>query len=138
MMPAVVQRHAAQFRELACFGIVGSSGTIVNSVVLWVLVHSCGLPVALASLLATEVAIIHNFVLHDHWTFRAHRTHGSWIERLVRFHSVSLGGLILTVCVVWLATAAAHIRLIPANLLASAIVMVWNYIGNRRWTWGRR
>jgi dolichol-phosphate mannosyltransferase len=127
--------RARQFQQMIRFGAVGAGGTLVNSVALWLLVRQAGLAVAPASLLATELAIIHNFLLNDRWTFRAQARQRTWPRRLLRFNGVSLGGLCITVGVVFSATTMAHLPLIPANLLASGVVMIWNYLINSRWTW---
>jgi putative flippase GtrA len=59
-----------RFGRLIRFSLVGLSGIAVNSAVLWMVIKEIGLPVLPGSMLATEVAIISNFLLNDCWTFR--------------------------------------------------------------------
>lgn len=120
------------------FGIVGVSGVVVNSVVLWVLVHIVALPPVIASIVATEVAIINNFFLNDSWTFRRIDSHHSLIQRFLRFNGVSLGGLIITVTALTLLMAIGYFPLLIANLLAIGCATIWNYALNSRWTWGAK
>jgi putative flippase GtrA len=116
------------------FGLVGLSGVVVNTSVLWALARGMQLPVPLASALATETAILSNFALNDRWTFRAARQH-PLLMRLLRFNGVSLGGLAITMLLVTLLTGYGDLHLLPANLLAIGGAMAWNYIVNSRWTW---
>ena len=64
------------------FGLVGLSGAAVNTGILWGLVWGLGLPVLLASALATEAAILSNFLLNDRWTFRTAAHQGRLLRRL--------------------------------------------------------
>lgn len=117
------------------FGVVGLSGVVVNSAVLWLLVKRLGLAVPLGSGVASEVAIISNFLLNDRWTFRATPGRDRWWQRFLRFNGVALGGLLITAALLTLLTAYLHLALLPANLVAVGAATGWNYIVNSRWTW---
>lgn len=116
------------------FGVVGASGVAVNTLVLWLLARVGSTPVLAASAIATEVAVLTNFVLNDRWTFRDAR-HSSVFGRLLRFNGVALGGMLITVGVLALLTNTTALPLLVANLVAVAGAMVWNYVVNSRWTW---
>jgi dolichol-phosphate mannosyltransferase len=116
------------------FGLVGLSGVIVNTAVLWALVHGALLPVLPASALATEASILSNFLLNDSWTFGAARRGPRWL-RLLRFNGVALGGMLITAAVLGLLLRLLPIGLISANLVAVAAATAWNYVANTRWTW---
>ena len=125
--------QAQRFRRPLLFCMVGISGILINSAALWALARSGDLPVPLASLLATELAILSNFILNDRWTFDTNES--SWLARLVRFNSVALGGMVLTALMLTLLMQQAHMELVPANILAIGVATVWNYMANSRWTW---
>lgn len=116
------------------FGLVGISGALVNSAVVWALVSGLRLPIPIASALATEAAIISNFLLNDRWTFAAAREQRARV-RFLRFNGVALGGMAITVAVLTLLTHYAHAALLPANLAAIGAASIWNYLVNSRWTW---
>jgi len=118
------------------FGVVGVSGIVVNSAILWVLVRELDLAVALGSVIATEAAILCNFMLNDSWTFRGARQR-SLGGRLLRFNGVALGGMAITAGMLTALTSYTHLHLLIANLLAVGAATVWNYVVNSRWTWGR-
>ncbi len=132
-MNATLQIHAQRIGRPLRFGLVGLTGIVVNSAVLWALVRTAGLPVALGSLLATEIAIVSNFILNDRWTFRA--ADGNWPARMLRFNSVALGGMALTALLLTLLMRFTPLPLLAANVLAVGAATVWNYMANSRWTW---
>jgi len=130
------QNVSRRYTRPISFGLVGLSGVVVNTVILWGLVHGLGLPVLLSSAIATEAAILSNFLLNDRWTFRTAAHQGMFVQRLLRFNGVALGGMAITTAVLAALTAHEHLPLLLANLLAVGAAMGWNYVVNSRWTWG--
>jgi putative flippase GtrA len=130
-----MQHLLSRYGRLIRFGLVGLSGVVVNSAVLWALVRSVALAVPIASALATEAAIVSNFALNDRWTFSSARTCDSLWQRFLRFNGVSLGGLLITAVLLTLLTSYVGLPLLPANLLAVSSAITWNYVLNTRWTW---
>jgi putative flippase GtrA len=136
-MYSAIYLPLGRFARPVRFGLVGLSGVVVNTSVLWALARGAHLPVPLASALATETAILSNFALNDRWTFRAARQH-PLLMRLLRFNGVSLGGLTITILLLTLLTSYGGLHLLLANLLAIGAAMAWNYAVNSRWTWSDR
>lgn len=116
------------------FGAVGACGVLVNTLVLWALAQHVRLPVWLAGALATEAAVMSNFVLNDRWTFRG-RGAGRVIERFVRFNGLALGGMMITTALLTLLTAAGGLNIFVANGAAVAAGAGWNYVMSSRWAW---
>ncbi|HMQ32523.1 MAG TPA: glycosyltransferase [Chloroflexaceae bacterium] len=131
------RRGATGWGRMARFAAVGASGVVVNTALLLALTRAGGLAEWQASPLATEAAILSNFLLNDAWTFRDARA-GSGLGRLLRYNGVALGGMAVTVAALTLLTRVLGVGLMPANLLAVACAMAWNYLINSRWTWGAR
>ena len=127
----VIRRFARPLR----FGVVGLSGIVVNSAILWALVRELHLAVLLGSVLATEAAILSNFLLNDRWTFRAAAGRHSFGQRLLRFNGVALGGMAITAGILTALASYTHLHLLIANLLAVGAATGWNYVVNSRWTW---
>ena len=117
------------------FGLVGLSGVVVNTAVLWALVQGVRLPVILASVCATEIAILSNFWLNDQWTFRTTLQQSSVIRRLLRFNGVALVGLVITAALLLALTTYVGLPLLLANGIAVIGAMGWNYILSTRWAW---
>jgi dolichol-phosphate mannosyltransferase len=117
------------------FGVVGISGVLVNSAILFVLVEKGHLPSLAAAAIATEVAIISNFCLNDLWTFRDARHARSWLWRLARYNAIALGGLCISLAVLGTLTTLLGIHYLLANLVGIVAATVWNYVVNARLTW---
>jgi putative flippase GtrA len=130
ILAMIIRRFARPLR----FGVVGLSGIVVNSAILWALVRELHLAVLLGSVLATEAAILSNFLLNDRWTFRG-VSERSFTQRLLRFNGVALGGMAITAGILTALASYTHLHLLIANMLAVGAATGWNYVVNSRWTW---
>jgi putative flippase GtrA len=117
--------------QLLRFGIVGVLGTVVNVAILHVLHNDLGWGFTRSSAIATELAIVHNYVWNELWTFHIRRLH---LGRLVRYNLSSLLAASVTVAV---ATVVKEvIDPLLAQLVGIGTGAALNYIINVRWTWG--
>lgn len=130
--PARLVRH---LRLMARFGLVGGSGVLVNTMVLYMLVAGFRWHQLPAAMVATEVAIISNFILNDRWTFRGAAARERWPGRLWRYNVVALGGLGISLVVLAVLTMGLGMHYLLANLVGIAAATVWNYGINLRVTW---
>ncbi|MEV7388259.1 MULTISPECIES: GtrA family protein [unclassified Streptomyces] len=81
-------------REVAKFGAVGGAGILVNLGVFNLLRHATGLQVVRASVIATVVAIVFNYLGFRYWTYRDRDKHGRTKE-LTLFLLFSAVGLVI-------------------------------------------
>lgn len=114
------------------FLVVGGLGAFVNTGVLVVLYHQLHLALVVASALATELAIGHNYLWNDRWTFGQR---GLSLSRFAKFNLVSLGGQCVTVATLWILVQHAGLHYVVANLIAIGLAVAWNFSVNLRWTW---
>jgi dolichol-phosphate mannosyltransferase len=121
------------------FAIVGGSGILVNTGILYLSHSMLGFSLLPSSIIATETAILSNFVLNDTWTF-AENNEGydfaerkSTLQKLLKFQFVSL----VPVCtnILLLLFFANYMFYIYANVLGIAAGFAWNYFVNCKWTW---
>ncbi|MFD4507529.1 GtrA family protein [Streptomyces sp. NPDC058457] len=90
-------------REVAKFGAVGGAGILVNLGVFNVVRHVTDLPVVRASVIATVVAIIFNYLGFRYWTYRDREKSGRTKE-LTLFLLFSAVGLVIENGLLYLAT----------------------------------
>ncbi|MGI5482423.1 GtrA family protein [Streptomyces lavendofoliae] len=90
-------------REIAKFGLVGGLGLLVNMAVFNLVRHTTELPVVRASLVATVVAIVFNYVGFRYFTYRDRDKSGRTKE-LTLFLLFSLVGLVIENGVLYAAT----------------------------------
>jgi dolichol-phosphate mannosyltransferase len=117
------------------FGLVGGSGVVVNMGVLYLLTTVGGIHPIVAAILGTEAAIVSNFVLNDHWTFRDALPAATCHARFLRYNVFALGGMLLSVTTLATLTYGFGLHYLLANLAAIGAATLWNYIANARWTW---
>ncbi|HUA74837.1 MAG TPA: GtrA family protein [Solirubrobacteraceae bacterium] len=126
-------RKPANWLQLVRFGLVGGIGFVVNVAVYALLVHGFALDYRAASVAAWLVAVLNNFVLNRHWTFDA-RDQGRAHHQAARFLFVSLLAEIVSLLLLTLFVEAAHLPKVPAQALAVAASMPFNFLGNKLWT----
>jgi putative flippase GtrA len=114
------------------FAVVGLAGVGVNQGLLFALHGLAGWPIVIASALATETAIVHNYVGNELATFHHRRLD---VGRLLRFNAVSLGALVLTVGTLWALQHLTPWHYLVDNLVAIGAGTVWNFAVNFGWTW---
>jgi dolichol-phosphate mannosyltransferase len=124
--------------RLASFCMVGGVGVVVNNGLLFLLVELGHMNVILAGVLATEAAIINNFVLNDAITFRGFHPNKRYVHRLVTYNGLALGGLVLSVATLGFLHYVMGVHYLVANVLSIAPGTLWNYASTRRWAWSRR
>ena len=123
------------------FGLVGLSGVVVDMAVFYLLSDPSALNWGLtrSKIFAAEVAIINNFLWNDLWTFgdiaRQQQGISQRLKRFFKFNLVCLMGLILNVLLLNLFFNAFGINRYVANLLAIALVTVWNFWINLKLNW---
>lgn len=123
------------------FGVVGFSGVFVDMGVLYLLSEPSmlALPLTRSKIIASELAIINNFLWNDFWTFgdisRRQPGKRQRLKRLIKFNIICLAGLILNVLLLNLLFNVFGIDRYVANLMAIAIVTVWNFWFNLKLSW---
>ena len=112
------------------FSAVGALGVLVQLGGLALLRTGLGVPYLLATALAVEMALLHNFVWHEVWTWRdCTRGRRGAAQRLLRFHATT-GAVTLAVNLglMRLLVGGAHVPYLAANLLAICAGSVANYL----------
>jgi dolichol-phosphate mannosyltransferase len=140
MSPALEQsRRTLQGWRLLKFSVVGAAGIAVQLATLAVLV-AMGVHYLLATALAVEIAILHNFYWHRRFTW-ASRLSGAGqaaTKSLIRFHLgnglISLLGNLITMRVL---AGVLHLPVIGANILAITICWLSNFFIGDRWVFRR-
>ena len=116
------------------FCIVGGTGVIVNTGMLYICKEYAGSPLLLSSVVAIGVAMLWNFYWNDIWTFvGVHKTQTH--DRLISFLALcSIGAIINEVILLGLTGIGVYYLL--ANLAGIGAATGWNYVMNKRVTWG--
>ncbi len=129
----MLKRHHRFFK----FGSVGAVGLVVNMSILFFLTEYVGLFYLASSVFAVESAIISNFVLNENWTFVDRGRSGlkNLLKRFSKFNLISLAGMAINLVVLAFMTEVVGLYYLVSNLVAIAVVFLWNYTANINWTW---
>lgn len=125
-------RRPASWMQLLKFGLVGGSGYLINLAVFAVLAGSLGLHHLAAAVGAFCVALANNFLWNRHWTFEAGHGHPGF--QAARFFAVSVAALLVNLAVLEVLISGASMGDLPAQAIAVAVAMPFNFLGNKLWT----
>ena len=120
--------------RLVRFNAVGVLGFVVQLGLLALLVHVARLHYLLATLVAVETALLHNFAWHERWTWKDRPSSGrARALRLARFHALNggvsiVGNLLLMAGLV----GTLHVAPVAANTIAVAVCAALNFIAADR------
>ncbi|MCB1933540.1 MAG: GtrA family protein [Candidatus Accumulibacter sp.] len=118
-------------RQFLSFALIGVLGTATHFLVLYALVSLLGLgPLAGSSLGALAGALV-NYGLNYRLTFRSRRKHR---DALPRFAVVAGGGWLLNGALMAILLSRLDIHYLLVQVIVSGIVLVWNFLANRFWT----
>jgi putative flippase GtrA len=134
------QNEAGRFLR---FLAVGLSGTLLDFAILSVLKTWFGWLTLPANLVSYSCGILNNYLLSRYWVYPEARKEGS-LQQGVRFILISLVGLLLNNLLVFALEAPAgwllansHYGYIPAKIIATGVVLLWNFFANRYWTFSK-
>jgi len=115
------------------FNGVGALGVIVQLAVLALLVHGASVHYLVATAIAVEAAVLHNFAWHQRWTWRDRpaASNHEVVIRLARFHLLN-GTISLVGNVAITAILAGVMGLDPvvANIAAIVVCSTLNFFGS--------
>ncbi|MYD89037.1 MAG: GtrA family protein [Caldilineaceae bacterium SB0662_bin_9] len=130
------------------FALVGGLGTVTDVGILNLLHKVAGLPLFWANAVGFYCAVAQNFMLHRRFTF-PNQERDTAARQLGLFTAISMIGLGLSQLVLlglhrlaldyWVALlgdpgAGYDVSYNAAKLISIAVVLIWNFTGNRLWT----
>ena len=134
--------RADWFQRFVSYLFIGGFAAVVNLVVFYVVFYRVPLPVntafhnLIASVLASEISIMANFIPNDYFTFRHLSGHNrSWLARCLRFHLTSIVGSLLTFLIEFSFSYAGHVPAMFAQAIALILVLVYNFSFHHNYTY---
>jgi putative flippase GtrA len=115
------------------FNAVGAIGIVVQLAALEILKTLLQVEYLLATALAVEIAVLHNFIWHDRWTWAERsrakgRARFPWV-RLARFNlSTGAVSIAANLLLMRLLVGRLHVQYLLANLLSIAAASVANFL----------
>lgn len=128
--------------EIAKFCTVGGAAFIVNSVVVWTLMHTFMQDShTKAKVVASVVATIFSWLMNRLWTFREDRSE-NWKREAAEFAAVNLLGILVEAGCVAFSTYILNLRTPEASFISGTIIgtilgTILRYFLYRFWVYGK-
>jgi putative flippase GtrA len=113
------------------FNLVGGIGIGVQLTALWILTHEFQCNYIVATALAVETAVLHNFLWHERftWVDRIRRGWANSAFRLLQFNLANgLVSIVGNVLLMRALVGAFHMRILVANCISIASCSVVNFL----------
>lgn len=110
------------------FNVVGLMGFALQTVTLWALIHWSGLPASVSVAIAVLVAVTHNFLWHERYTWRD-RPRSERTRRWLSFNaSTGVVSLITNVGITMIVMTLTGLPVLPANIIAVVSASLLNFV----------
>ena len=123
--------HNPLLAQFLRFSGVGVIGTAAHYLTLITLVELGSINTVVASSCGAIVGALVNYILNYHYTFRSDKRHH---EAMVKFFVIAGIGFVCNGLLMALLAEYLGINYLIAQVITTGIVLLWNFIGNRLWT----
>lgn len=121
------------------FNLVGAMGMVVQLGALAAISRLASSHYLFASAAAVELAVLHNFVWHLHFTWRDRRDDSLVLSQLVRFHfSNGLVSMLGNLVLMRILVQGARVPLLIANCIAILCCSIVNFGLGNDWVFATR
>jgi putative flippase GtrA len=134
LIRALPRDSHGHFTRFVKFAAVGGIATAIQYAVLVLLVRGARMAPTPASSIGFVLSAGVNYLLNYRFTFQSDRAHG---PAVAKFAVLAATGLLINAAIMRLMIGAGMHYLI-AQVCATAVVFLWNFIGNSLWTFGVR
>ncbi len=125
-MKEFLKSHEKLVKQILKFGVVGGGAFLIDYTVLYILTEFAGIYYLTSSVISFIVSLIFNYILSIYWVFDV--TKKQTLKDIVIFVVLSTIGLGINQVVMYLGSDILHIYYMLTKLVATAIVMVWNFV----------
>lgn len=123
------------FWQFFRFCVTGTINTVVDFIVYLGLTRSFAYwenHLVLATGISFVVASTNSYVMNKYWTFKD--KFGKHVIQYPKFITVALIGLSINVGLFYVFVHLVHINDIASKVLVAGVVLFWNYLANKLWT----
>lgn len=109
------------------FTIVGGIATVIDFVFLYIFREFCHFPVLVSNTLSFCISVIYNYIASVKWVFDVNKDKNAK-KQFIIFIIFSVLGLLLNNLIMWITVEFLSIYYLLAKIIATAIVMVFNFV----------
>lgn len=115
------------FQQIIKFGFVGGTAFVIDAGILFLLTHFFGVHYLISGAISFTVSVIYNYILSIKWVFEAKKDVKK-SQELIVFIGLSIVGLGINQLMMWILVDIGHIYYMLSKIIATAVVMVYNFI----------
>lgn len=123
--------NAKTIRQFLLFAAIGGIGTLGQYITLVGLVESGSIKPLPSSVLGFIVGAIINYFLNYRFTFQSNKSHR---EAMSKFFVVALFGAAINTFLMYIGIEHLHLYYLLSQIIATGIVLIWNFVANKLWT----
>jgi len=128
------------YRQFVKFAVVGAINTVVDWAVYFLIMKFTGWSTQslkqIAKALSFIVSATSSYIMNRVWTFRSKDK--QVLKQAGKFFAVALVGLGLNNFIFYIITGILHWKDIFGLIIATGLVLFWNFFANKRWTFKER
>lgn len=121
-------------KQFVKFGVVGIINTTIHLITLFILVEFFAIYYLIASFIAFLFAVTNSFILNTLWTFKKNIGHKTK-SRYIKFFVISIIATFLNLIFLYVFTDLLRIWYLFSQIIAIALTLMINFIGNKVWTY---
>ena len=115
------------FQQIFKFGVVGGIAFVIDYGIMVISKELLGFSVLISAALGFTISVIFNYIASIKWVFDVNKEKDEK-KSFILFIVFSIIGLILTEIIMWFGTDMININYWRVKIMATAIVMVFNFI----------
>jgi len=120
-------------KQFSKFAIIGVINTAINLISLLILTEIFNIYYMTSAVFAFILAVTNSFVLNKLWTFNE-SFNENFVKKYIKFIVVSTITLLVNLVILYSLTEFLHIHYIISQIIAIAVSLWINFMGNLIWT----
>ena len=121
------KKHENLLIQIFKFAIVGGIATVIDFAFLYIFREFCHFPVLVSNTLSFCISVIYNYIASVKWVFDVNKEKDAK-KQFIIFIVFSVIGLLLNNAIMWLTVDFLSIYYMLAKIIATVIVMVFNFV----------
>lgn len=116
------------FLQIVKFGFVGAIAFVIDYGLMVLLTEVFNIYSLISAAISFTVSVIFNYIASVKWVFDVDNEKNSKSKQLIVFIILSVIGLIINELIMWVMDVKFSIHYMISKLVATFVVMVWNFI----------